>query len=178
MTADLGIDARLVIRDATALDGAAVARIYAPYVTDSAVTFETEPPDAAEMAARIDRAQEAHAWLVGTVDGRLVGYAYAGAFRGRRAYARTAETSIYLSPSVAGHGVGTLLYAALLDRLRHLGYGTAVGGMTPPNPGSAALHRSLGFVQVGAFTRVGRKFGRWHGCDWWELALTDDVEEP
>lgn len=50
--------------------------------------------------------------------------------------------------------------------------------MTPPNPGSAALHRAVGFTQVGAFTRVGRKFGRWHGCDWWEMALREDVREP
>lgn len=167
-----------MIRDATPEDAAACAAIYAPYVRETAVTFETEPPDAAELAARIAAAQREHAWLVAERDGALLGYAYAGSFRGRRAYSRTAETSVYLAPQATGQGVGRALYTALLDRLRDLGYGTAVAGMTPPNPGSAALHRSVGFTQVGAFTRVGRKFGRWHGCDWWEMALREDVREP
>ncbi|OLT15296.1 GNAT family N-acetyltransferase [Serinicoccus sp. CUA-874] len=168
----------VTIRDATGADAAGCAAIYAPYVRDTAVTFETDPPDDVALAGRIAAAQERHAWLVAERDGELLGYAYAGTYRLRRAYARTAETSVYLAPEAAGQGIGAALYRALLDRLRELGYGTAVAGMTPPNPGSAALHRSLGFTQVGAFTRVGRKFGRWHGCDWWELPLAEDVAEP
>ena len=167
-----------MIRDARPTDAGACAAIYAPYVTGTAVTFETEPPGADELARRIAAAQRAHAWLVTERDGEVLGYAYAGSYRARSAYARTAETSIYLARHAAGQGLGRPLYTALLDRLRELGYGTAVAGSTPPNPGSAALHRALGFRQVGAFTRVGRKFGRWHGCDWWELALQEDVEEP
>lgn len=162
------------VRDATAADAAACAAIYRPFVLESATTFETVPPGEDELARRIAAAQDEHAWLVAEVDGEVVGYAYAGRYRPRAAYALTAETSIYLSPAATGRGTGRVLYAALLERLRTLGYGTAVGGLTPPNPASAALHASLGFVQVGAFTRVGRKFGRWHGCDWWELALRDD----
>lgn len=169
----------LVVRDAVPVqDAAACADIYRPYVLRTAVTFETVPPDEAEFARRIGRAQAEHAWLLAEEGGVVLGYAYAGSFRARAAYARTAETSIYLAEGTGGRGVGMVLYGALLDRLRELGYGTAVGGMTPPNPGSAALHRALGFRQVGAFTRVGRKFGRWHGCDWWELALRDDVTDP
>lgn len=168
----------LTVRDATAADAAGCAAIYAPFVTGTAVTFETVPPDAAEMAGRIAAAQQRHAWLVAEEAGVLLGYAYAGAYRPRAAYSRTAETSIYLAPAAAGRGVGRTLYAALLQRLRDLGYGTAVGGLTPPNPASAALHAALGFERVGSFTRVGRKFRRWHGCDWWELALREDVEEP
>lgn len=179
MTGPRRATGRVPVRDATGQDAAACAAIYAPYVTGTAVTFETDPPGPGEMAARIARAQQAHAWLVAcTEEGTVLGYAYAGPFRPRRAYGRTAETSIYLDPACGGRGVGSTLYTALLDRLRQQGYGTAVAGSTPPNPASAALHRSLGFTQVGAFTRVGRKFGRWHGCDWWELALADGVEEP
>ncbi|WP_151524503.1 GNAT family N-acetyltransferase [Serinicoccus kebangsaanensis] len=168
----------VTIRDGTARDGAACAAIYAPFVRETAVTFETDPPPGEELARRIAAAQQQHAWLVAERGGALLGYAYGGAYRPRRAYSRTAETSVYLAPEAAGQGVGRLLYGALLDRLRELGYGTAVAGMTPPNPASAALHRSLGFTLVGSFQRVGRKFGRWHGCDWWELALADQVEEP
>ncbi|WP_299517759.1 GNAT family N-acetyltransferase [uncultured Serinicoccus sp.] len=167
-----------MIRDARPEDAGRCAAIYAPYVTGTSVTFETEPPGAEELARRIAVAQRAHAWLVTERDGVVLGYAYAGGFRARSAYARTAETSIYLAQEAAGQGLGRPLYAALLDRLRELGYGTAVAGTTPPNPASAALHRSLGFRHVGAFTRVGRKFGRWHGCDWFELALREDVDEP
>lgn len=171
-----------MIRDATPQDAAACAAIYAPFVTGTAVTFETDPPGEEEMARRIATAQVSHAWLVAELphDGgvRVVGYAYAGRYRPRAAYARTAETSIYLAPEAIGQGLGRELYAALLDRLRRRGYGTAVAGSTPPNPASAALHTQLGFTRVGSFARVGRKFGRWHGCDWWELALRDDVAEP
>ncbi|ANS78474.1 GCN5-related N-acetyltransferase [Serinicoccus hydrothermalis] len=169
---------RVTVRDAEARDAAGCAAIYAPYVRETALTFETDPPDGAELARRIAAAQQRHAWLVAERDGSLLGYAYAGSYRPRRAYARTAETSVYLAHGLGGQGIGAHLYRALLDRLRELGYGTAVAGLTPPNPGSAALHRSLGFAQVGSFTRVGRKFGRWHGCDWWELALAEEVAEP
>ncbi len=78
---------RPVIRDASEADGEACAAIYVPYVTETAITFETEPPTDAEMARRIAAAQRAHAWLVLVEDGRVVGYAYGGPFKERAAYA-------------------------------------------------------------------------------------------
>lgn len=74
------------IRDALTEDAAVCRAVYAPYVTDTAVTFETEVPDGEEMAARIARGQERHAWLVLEQDGQVRGYAYGGPFRPRAAY--------------------------------------------------------------------------------------------
>lgn len=99
-----------MIRDATPEDAAACVAIYAPYVRETAVTFETEPPDAAELAARIAAAQREHAWLVAERDGALLGYAYAGSFRGRRAYSappRRASTSLRRPPVRASGGRST-----------------------------------------------------------------------
>ena len=119
-----------LVRDATASDAAACAAIYAPSVTDTAVTFETEPPTLAEMAVRIDGAQRRHAWLVLEQDGALVGYAYAGPFKERAAYRWSCEVSVYLDPDHHGRGAGRLLYEALLTRLTERGFRMAAAGMT------------------------------------------------
>ena len=159
------------IRDATSADAPACAALYAPYVLDTAVSFETEPPAAEEMARRISDAQERHAWLVAEHDGAVAGYAYAGAWRSRAAYNRTAETSIYLAPSATGRGLGSALYTALLQRLAQLDFRTAVAGMTLPNPASERLHAGLGFTPVGVFRRVGWKNGAWQDVSWMQLNL-------
>lgn len=159
------------IRNAAASDAAACAALYAPYVRDTAVSFETEPPAAEEMARRIAAAQIRHAWLVAEHDGAVAGYAYAGSWRSRAAYERTAETSIYLARSATGNGLGSALYTALLERLAQRGFRTAVAGMTLPNPASEALHSALGFEPVGVFRRVGWKHGAWHDVSWMQLDL-------
>lgn len=159
------------VRDARGDDAEACAAVYAPYVQDTAVSFETEPPTAAEMAARIATAQERHAFLVLEDGGRVVGYAYGGTFRSRPAYAGTVEVSVYLEAGRRRTGGGRLLYAALLDRLAGLGFHTAVAGMTLPNEGSVGLHRAMGFTPVGTFREVGSKLGRWHDVGWVQRPL-------
>jgi L-amino acid N-acyltransferase YncA len=165
------------VRRATAHDGPACARIYASYVLGTAVTFETEPPDAGEMSRRIAAAQEAHDWLVVEASSgegpRIVGYAYGGAFRARPAYGWTAEVSIYLEPYAVGQGLGRTLYAALIDRLEGLGYRTLVAGYTVPNEASERLHRGLGFEPVGVYRRVGVKLGAWQDVAWVQRFLGD-----
>jgi phosphinothricin acetyltransferase len=86
-------------------------------------------------------------------------------------YAQTKETSIYLGAAAQGRGVGTTLYAALLDRLRDDGIYTVIAVIASPNPASAALHRALGFEQAGALRRVGYKFGRRLDTEFWQLML-------
>jgi phosphinothricin acetyltransferase len=162
----------VTVRDATTADGAACARIYAPYVTDTAITFETEPPDADEMAARIAAAQERHAWVVlETEEDGVVGYAYGGTFRTRAAYRFSCEVSVYLELDRRRTGAGRALYAALLDRLSERGFHLAVAGMTLPNEASVGLHRAMGFEDVGAFREVGHKFGTWHDVGWMQRKI-------
>ena len=166
------------VRDATPDDGAACAAIYAPYVTDTAITFEYEAPAADEMAARIASAQRDHAWLVLEDDGRVVGYAYGGRYKERAAYRWACEVSVYVEPGRRRSGAGRALYEALFARLRDRGYRTAVAGMTLPNPASEGLHRALGFQPVGVHRQIGWKHGRWHDVAWTQKALAPEGDPP
>ncbi len=164
--------AALVIRDADpAADAASCAAIYAPYVTDTTITFEEQPPGPEDFEQRIAAAQVGHAWLIGEVDGVAVGYAYAGTYRPRAAYRWSCETSVYLDRDRRGTGVGRPLYQALLDRLTQLGYRTAVAGATLPNDASQRLHEALGFEPIGVFRSVGFKFDRWCDVAWAQCDL-------
>ena len=168
----------LTVRPATLDDAEACAAIYAPYVLDTAISFETEPPGAAEMAARIERACVRHAWLVLEHDGRVVGYAYGGSFKDRAAYRWACEVSVYLEPGRRRTGAGRMLYSALLERLRERGYRTVMGGMTLPNEASEGLHRAMGFEPVGVHRRIGYKHGAWHDVAWTQLMLVPESDEP
>ena len=166
------------VRDATRGDAEACAAIYAPYVTDTAITFEYDPPSAAEMARRIAAAQRAHAWLVLEEGGGVVGYAYAGPFKERTAYRWSCEVSVYLQPGRRRTGSGRLLYEALFARLAERGFRTLVAVMTLPNEASEGLHRALGFEPVGTFRRVGWKHGRWRDVAWAQRLLAADDGPP
>ena len=168
----------MLVRDAVPADAARCAEVYAPYVVDAAVSFETEPPPAEEMAARIARAQERHAWLVAEDGGTVVGYAYAGEWMSRAAYRWTCTVSVYLEPGRRRTGAGRALYEALVARLAARGYRTALAGVTQPNPASEGLHRALGFTPVGTYARVGFKHGAWHDVTWFQRSLTDDAGPP
>jgi L-amino acid N-acyltransferase YncA len=166
------------IRDATAADAPACAAIYAPYVTDTAISFESEPPDSAEMAARIAAAVDRYAWLVLEDDGRVVAYAYGGPYKERAAYRWSCEVSVYVDRDRTRTGAGRALYEALLERLAARGFRMAVAGMTLPNDASAGLHRALGFEPVGTFRRIGYKHGAWHDVAWTQRPLAAGSDPP
>jgi L-amino acid N-acyltransferase YncA len=163
------------IRAATPADGAACAAIYAPYVTDTVISFETEPPTAEEMSARI---AAAHAWFVLEDESRIAGYAYASTFHPRAAYRWACEVSVYLEVGRRRTGAGRALYDVLLPHLTDRGYRTAIAGMTLPNEASEGLHRALGFEPVGTYRRVGYKFGAWHDVAWTQRVLADGEDPP
>ncbi|WP_125776982.1 arsinothricin resistance N-acetyltransferase ArsN1 family B [Antribacter gilvus] len=168
----------LTIRDATVEDAPACAAIYAPFVRDTWVSFESEPPDADEMAHRIETYQQRHAWLVAELDGRVVGYAYATPYAARAAYRWSVETSVYLAPDARGQGAGRRLYEALFTRLRRRGYRRIVTGVALPNDASVRLHESLGFRQVGTFERIGWKLGGWRDVTRFQLDLVEEDTVP
>jgi phosphinothricin acetyltransferase len=166
------------VRDANEHDAEACAAIYAPYVTDTTVTFEYEPPSAAEMARRIAAAQRAHAWVVLEDDGRVVGYAHAGPYKERAAYRWSCEVSVYLEMGRRRSGRGRMLYGALFERLAERGFRTLVAGMTLPNDASEGLHRAMGFEPIGIFRRVGWKHGQWRDVAWAQRSLGADDGPP
>jgi phosphinothricin acetyltransferase len=167
-----------IVRDASEHDGEACAAIYAPYVQGTAVSFESDPPQAAEMARRIAAAARTHAWVVLEESGRVVGYAYGGLFAQRAAYRWSCEVSVYVEQGRRRTGAGRALYEALFSRLAARGYRTAVAGMTLPNEGSAALHRAMGFEPVGTFRRIGFKHGSWQDVAWMQRPLATGQDPP
>lgn len=158
----------MTIRDATPDDAAACAAVYAPYVTDTAISFELEPPAPAEMAERMAKA---HEWLVAEDESGVFGYAYAGPAKERAAYRWACEVSVYLAPGRRRTGAGRALYETLFARLAERGFLTAIAGMTEPNPASEGLHRALGFTPVGTYERIGFKDGVWHDVTWFQRTL-------
>ena len=166
------------LRLATAADAAAIAAIYAPYVTDSVISFELVPPDAAEMAGRIERIVARTPYVVAEVDGVVRAYAYGSRHRDRAAYDWTVETTVYVDRSLHRSGLGRRTMVAVLDLLRLQGAHLAVAGITPPNPGSIGLHEALGFRDIGTFEAIGYKFGAWHGVTWMALELGPRADVP
>ena len=159
------------IRPCVSADADAVAAIYDHYVRDTVVTFEETPVSAAEMALRIGDVAAQLPWLVAEQNGAVVGYAYAAPWKQRSAYRFSVESTVYLAPSHTGRGIGTALYRPLLAELHTLGLHYVVGGIALPNPASIALHEKLGFVKIGHFSEVGRKFDRWVDVGYWALVL-------
>jgi len=161
-----------------ARDAAGCASVYAPYVLETAISFEKEPPGADELARRISGVSERYPWLVAEEDGAVIGYAYGSAHGERAAYRWAADVAVYLGQAFQRRGVGRALYDALLSLLVRQGIHIACAGITLPNNASVALHEACGFDLVGVYRRIGWKMGRWHDVGWWELELQPPGDAP
>ncbi|MBB3347566.1 MULTISPECIES: GNAT family N-acetyltransferase [unclassified Sphingomonas] len=174
----------IAIRAATADDAAAIAAIYAPYVLQGTVSFESEAPDAAAMRDRILEWDGYYPWMVAVSRGEdggergLLAYAYATRFRDRPAYRYVVETSIYAAGATQRQGVGRLLYEALVDTLRAQGFTQAIGVIALPNDASITLHEAVGFRRAGVYREVGYKQGRWIDVGLWQCALNESAIPP
>jgi len=166
------------VRMATPADANAIAGIYAPYVRDTVISFETTPPSAPEMRARLTTTLADFPWLVMTESDRVAGYAYAGSHRAREAYLWCADVSLYLEASLHRKGHGRRIYAALLNILGAQGYINVYAGIALPNPASVGLHEAMGFTPVGTFQRVGFKNGAWWDVGWWHRLLATAPAQP
>lgn len=154
--------AAFAIAPASLDDAAAVAAIYDHHVIHGTATFETVPPDAAEIASRMEKLREAKLpWLIARQDREVLGYAYAAPYHSRAAYRFTCEDSIYIDRRYLGRGLGTALLGSLLDAAAAAGMRQMVALIAGTEPASLALHRRFGFVQVGELKSVGRKHGKW-----------------
>ena len=167
-----------MIRLAALTDAAAIAEIYRPAVVDRATSFEVEPPDASEMARRIESSLARFPWLVVAERGSVIGYAYASPHRSRAAYQWSVDVSAYVSNEAHRRGVGRSLYEALFRILALQGFRNAYAGITMPNVVSERFHRALGFTPVGIYRGVGYKLGRWHDVLWLERALVPHDDAP
>ncbi|MGK6309246.1 N-acetyltransferase family protein [Variovorax sp. DT-64] len=160
------------IRPSRDEDIAAITAIYAHHVLHGTGTFETEPPTAAEMAARrADVLARKLPYLVAERDGELLGFAYCNWFKPRPAYRFSAEDSIYLAEAARGQGLGARLLAALIEAAESAGVRKLIAVIgDSANAGSIGVHRAQGFEHVGVLKNCGWKFGRWR-----DVVLMDKV---
>ncbi|HXS50911.1 MAG TPA: arsinothricin resistance N-acetyltransferase ArsN1 family B [Usitatibacter sp.] len=165
---------RLVRRE----DAREIQAIYAPYVRDTVVSFEMEPPSVDEMARRIESILPWFPWLVWVEEGRVAGYAYASRHKERLAYQWSADVSAYVQRDFHRRGIGGALYRELLGLVRRQGFFNAYGGITLPNAASVALHESAGFEPLCVYRGVGFKMGRWRDVGWWHLRLAELPANP
>lgn len=169
----------VTIRSATTADAEAIWNIYRYYVEQTAISFEITMPSIAEIEGRIQRTLKSFPYLIAEIDGTAIGYAYAGAFIPREAYAHCAEVSIYISRENRCKGVGRLLYERLLSCLKALGISNVYACIGVPetedeylNNNSAQFHAHMGFQEVGRFRNSGFKFGRYYHMIWMEKILS------
>ncbi|MBO5220879.1 MAG: N-acetyltransferase [Clostridia bacterium] len=165
-------------RLATPADADEILEIYRPYVESTAVTFETEVPSREAFRARVEHVLEQFPYVVAEADGQIVGYSYASPYRSRAGFRWTVELSVYVRSDLRGQGIGTRLFAALLDFLRMQGYRNAVSVISWPNESSARLHYHFGFRCAGIQLKCGYKNGHWCDVALFERCLGDYPDPP
>lgn len=168
------------VRQATVADAAAVLAVYAPYIEDTAITFETSVPTVEAFAARMEGIVGTYPYLVVECDGAIVGFAYAQHLGERGAYAWNVELSVYFAAPYRGLGWGSVLFWALVDLLSQQGVRNAYSLITVPNEASRRLHAKLGFELMGIQRNAGYKCGAWHDVAWLRKAIGpfDDAPTP
>ena len=157
-----------MIRECRPNDASRICEIYNHFVIDTIATFELEPVSDQEMLKRIQATTRHYPWLVYEVGDMIAGYTYATQWKPRTGYQHSAESTVYVAPDHAGHGIGSALMRELLERLKPIGIHSVLAGIALPNMPSVALHEKLGFEQVGHFRETGRKFNRWIDVAYWE----------
>lgn len=160
-------------RRATQADVAAMLNIYAPYVRETAYSFEYEVPTLENFAGRLTGIGAAFPWLVceETASGEILGYAYAAPAFERAAYMWDADLSVYLAPRAHRRGIGRAFYALLEDILGQQGYHNIYALVSSANETSCAFHRALGYDLMCVMPATGFKFGAWHDMYWFHKRL-------
>lgn len=166
------------IRLATPSDAEEILNIYAPYITDTAITFEYTVPSLEDFRQRIVNTLQKYPYLVALEDDKIVGYAYAGVFKGRAAYDHCVETSIYVQMDAHGKGIGKALYAELEKRLKKQGILNVNACITWSEKEneyvthqSPDFHEHLGYKRCAHFHQCGYKFGQWFDMIWMEKMI-------
>lgn len=174
----------MIILNAVLEDAEELLNIYAPYVSDTAVSFEYDIPDLEEFRGRLVSISAHYPYLKAVEGEHIVGYAYASAFKNRSAYDWSVESTIYLRQAARGKGIGRELYSALEAELRHRGFLNMNACIAVPiseddpflTDASRSFHLKQGFSEVGIFHKSGYKFGRWYDMVWMEKLLGDHSE--
>lgn len=179
----------LTIRPATTSDAAALLAVYAPYVENTAITFEYEVPSLEEFRGRIARTLQHYPYIVAeTASGGepcVAGYAYAGPLHVRASYAWSAETSIYVRADLKKSGIGKALYTVLEKALAAQNFINLNACIASPivedeylTRNSIQFHEHMGYSMIGEFNKCAYKFGRWYNMVWMEKFIADHPDVP
>lgn len=166
------------IRPALASDASSILAIYAPFILNTAVSFETEVPSKENFSQRILTTLETYPWLVYESDGTIAGYAYASRHRERAAYQWSVESSVYVNNEFQQRGIASKLYKALFELLKYQGCRNVYAGITLPNEKSVNFHQKTGFQKIADYTNIGYKLNRWNTVSWYHLPLNDYSDAP
>ncbi len=166
------------IRIAKPNDAKGILEIYAPYISNTSFTFETETPSVEEFAERIKTYLINWPWLVCEINGKIAGYTYATKYRERVAYQWCVESSVYIHDDFQQAGIARALYTALFDILKRQGFNTVYAVINLPNEKSISLHERFGFHHFATYEKVGYKLGKWKNVGWWQLSINDYGNEP
>ncbi len=159
-------------------DTAHILNIYAHYILNTTITFETEVPSLNIFNERIKHIISTYPWIICEYGDEILGYAYACKHRERSAYKWSVDVSVYLRPEYTGKGIGKILYSSLINILKFQGFINAYAGIALPNMSSVGIHEKFGFVQVALYKNVGYKFRQWIDVGWWWLQLSTYPEFP
>lgn len=175
----------ITIRDAALSDAERILEIYDYYVRNTAITFEYDTPSVDEFRKRMSETMKRYPYLIAELDGRIQGYAYAGAFIDRAAYNWSCELSIYIDHDARKCGMGRMLYDALEKRLKDMGILNLYACIAYPTKedeylttNSADFNEHMGFEKAGEFHSCGYKFGRWYDMIWMEKIMGEHGDEP
>lgn len=168
----------VTIRPATAADAAEMLAIYAPYVSETTISSEYEPPAHAEFVHRIETCSARLPWLICRIDGVAAGYGYAAPHRTRAGYQWSAETSIYVAPAFHRRGVAAAIYRAIFALLTRQGYYDIFVGINAPNERSVHFHTAMGYTISGVYRASMFKFGQWRDVIWMKKSLRPHTGTP
>lgn len=161
-----------MIRNVQLSDAKRIAEIYNPYIKDTIITFEEELVTEEDIAERIKAITKKNfPYIVYEENDDVVGYAYLSNWRSRSAYDITLETSVYIDKKAQAKGLGTILYAELINRAREINIHSLIGVISLPNPISQKLHEKFNFELVGNFKESGLKFNKFIDVEFWQLIL-------
>ena len=159
-------------------DAARILEIYAPYITDTVISFEYDVPSLADFTARVKKISSKYPYLVYERDGVVIGYAYASPYIERAAYDYTVDLSVYVDAAYCGQSIGECLYASLLDILAKQGFYNAYACITATNQNSLNFHKRMGFTDAGTHPLAGFKHGKWLDVCWYYKRLQADTNPP
>jgi phosphinothricin acetyltransferase len=172
------MQADITIRIAKEADIEEILAIYAPYVRETAITFEYTVPTLEEFRERMRKTLTKYPYLVAVQEAEILGYAYASEFKNRAAYDWAVETTIYVKQDSRKSGVGKKLYQALEEVLKRQNICNLYACIAYPNPGSIGFHEHLGYQTIGHFSKCGYKFETWYDMIWMEKMIAEHDQHP